>query len=921
MTRKGPAFWNPCLDSSDGESEESEKDEKNDEAKVDGNSDLNTPENSDIEGAAGGKRKKSKNADSGKSKRHRKRGNSCEEEESDFNPDEEAGSETEESDKPKPKKSDKSGKSRTKKRTKNEKSSKKKKRKLESGQSDSDYNPDETDDEEEGEEGDFSDDNISDSDYIPDSEEEKPDDPTDPSFVPGMDDSAPKKGINKGASKDNKNTYDPNTKEFWSKVEELRNKGFSVQQTQLKPGQAKPGPASAANKELPKFKNGNAAGSPGAAFNYLYIHFEHEKRCMRKCFMMEGKQRQALMELKDPTSINPDFIKACIRVVMCCMRLGDTATARDAITLLNKLGETVGISALCQAMISGVKVQSQSLNEIDQLEKEGMDALRNKEFTKALEILEKALKHASGCLRLQMARGDCLAHLGRYVDGARAASGILQQDQRNVGALFLRGFCLYHKDNVERAHTHFQQVLQISPDHARAKTLLGKAKMYKDKKEAAAKAMASGRLEDARTLYTEVGEIDPRNKGTNAKILANRAGVLAKMKKFDESIEDCDKALELDSNCLAALLQRAKCYLEQKELEKAVRDFERVQSRDKHNQQSKKKAGDTALKNGNKNEAYRLYNEAVAVDKHNQQYRHLLRKAKTDLAKMTRLDYYSILGIENTCGDSEIKKAYYKKSKEYHPDRHASADEEQKDEFNARFKEVKEAYEVLSDKQKRTNYDTGNDIKLPPGGWYRDIDPKILQTVFPARGGIRGGIAGIRRGVPLPRGVNVTRGPVRGVINRGGITRGVPRGVNIIRGNMVRGANMAGRGVMRGGVTIRGANMRGGIVRGNIVRGAIRPGVRGVVRGMPRPGVPMRGGAPPMRGTIRPGFPQPRPKDPNISSSAQNENWPNRGRNYNLGGGVPRPFFGQKGDVITVDGDERKSNRARVQINSYQEMD
>jgi hypothetical protein len=44
------------------------------------------------------------------------------------------------------------------------------------------------------------------------------------------------------------------------------------------------------------------------------------------------------------------------------------------------------------------------------------------------------------------------------VDGAKAASSILSVDQKNVGALFLRGFCLYHKDNVDRAITHFQQV-------------------------------------------------------------------------------------------------------------------------------------------------------------------------------------------------------------------------------------------------------------------------------------------------------------------------------------------------------------------------------------------------------------------------------------------------------------------------------
>ena len=61
--------------------------------------------------------------------------------------------------------------------------------------------------------------------------------------------------------------------------------------------------------------------------------------------------------------------------------------------------------------------------------------------------------------RLKMARGDCLAHLGRYVEGAKAASSILQADSRHVGALFLRGFCLYHKNNIERAITHFQQVI------------------------------------------------------------------------------------------------------------------------------------------------------------------------------------------------------------------------------------------------------------------------------------------------------------------------------------------------------------------------------------------------------------------------------------------------------------------------------
>ena len=49
--------------------------------------------------------------------------------------------------------------------------------------------------------------------------------------------------------------------------------------------------------------------------------------------------------------------------------------------------------------------------------------------------------------------------------------------------------------------------------------------------------------------------------------------------------------------------------------------------------------------------------------------RHLLREAKQEHLKATRIDFYALLGLEKTAGDSEIKKAYFKKSKEFHPDR------------------------------------------------------------------------------------------------------------------------------------------------------------------------------------------------------------------------------------------------------------
>ncbi|WP_160153156.1 DnaJ C-terminal domain-containing protein [Microbulbifer sp. ALW1] len=121
-------------------------------------------------------------------------------------------------------------------------------------------------------------------------------------------------------------------------------------------------------------------------------------------------------------------------------------------------------------------------------------------------------------------------------------------------------------------------------------------------------------------------------------------------------------------------------------------------------------------------------------------------------------DYYQILGVERSAAQADIKRAYRKLARKYHPDVSNEGDAEE------RFKEVSEAYEVLKDPEKRaafdqlgTNWNSGQDFQPPPnwdqgfefhGGGYTEADPEAFSDFFESlfgRGGFQPG-AGHHRG-------------------------------------------------------------------------------------------------------------------------------------------------------------------------------
>ena len=83
----------------------------------------------------------------------------------------------------------------------------------------------------------------------------------------------------------------------------------------------------------------------------------------------------------------------------------------------------------------------------------------------------------------------------------------------------------------------------------------------------------------------------------------------------------------------------------------------------------------------------------------------------------TTKDYYEILGVNKSASADEIKRAYRKQALQWHPDKNKSSEAEK------RFKEINEAYEVLSDQEKRSAYDQFGHAAFAPGGGFGGQGP------------------------------------------------------------------------------------------------------------------------------------------------------------------------------------------------------
>ena len=384
------------------------------------------------------------------------------------------------------------------------------------------------------------------------------------------------------------------------------------------------------------------------------------------CYMMLNKYRDALDDARKSVSLDSNFVKGYVRILKCALALGDVTMAEQSVKQIKILEPNNDV----------IKQELAVLEIIRNLENEASKCYEKKEFRTVVYYMDRCSEQSPNCTKYKILKAECLALLSRFAEAQELVNSILHLDKGNADAIYVRGMCLFYDDNIDSACNHFVQVLRLAPEHKKAMEIYKRAKALKKKKEEGNEAFKAGRYQEALDLYSDALKIDPYNRKTNAKLCFNRATVNSKLCKLNDAISDCTAALHLDENYLKALLRRARCYSDVGEHEEAVRDYEKICKLDKSRENKR-----------------------------------LLQEAKLALKRSKRKDYYKILGVTRNATDDEIKKAYRKRALVHHPDRHANASDNEKKEQEKKFKELGEAYGVLSDPKKKARYDSGQDLE------------------------------------------------------------------------------------------------------------------------------------------------------------------------------------------------------------------
>ncbi|KAI8371260.1 hypothetical protein EDC96DRAFT_557546 [Choanephora cucurbitarum] len=325
----------------------------------------------------------------------------------------------------------------------------------------------------------------------------------------------------------------------------------------------------------------------------------------------------------------------------------------------------------------------------------GLKALETKQYDQCIHHMGEVIKIAPQRPQWRMIRAKC--HIGKHEieeavnDYSRVALLNPSDKQLLYNLASLNYFSLYEPD---RALAQVKQCLHYDPEERTCKSLFRLIKRLEKEIKKSRDAFEQKRLATAMNSLI----------GTSAK-----SGVVQEIDGPYQAILEAIEATELPKQLHLTLYSLA-CRIAagQKDTEKAETWCQATLKLDPNHQDALKQLGEMKLNANDFEGAVRDLEKAFeASEQQDHQIRQLLQRAQQLLRQSKKRDYYKILDVARDADTRTIKKAYRKKAHEWHPDKYSG--DLTKEQVESKMADINQAYEVLSDPEKRQQFDHGFD--------------------------------------------------------------------------------------------------------------------------------------------------------------------------------------------------------------------
>lgn len=306
-------------------------------------------------------------------------------------------------------------------------------------------------------------------------------------------------------------------------------------------------------------------------------------------------------------------------------------------------------------------------------------ALKRRDFQSAHKFFSSALDIAPDSTVLLLQRAKMALLKGDHQEAMMDAGNLLKQEKNNLEALSIRGQAYHHMGEMDMSLRHFREGLRLDPDHKEMKEQFKKLRLLQKHMQDGENAFNSNDFETANTHYLAALNLEPSHSVYSDQFVMKLCQINVKLRESSAAIKYCSILIdnrEASEQVVEALLLRAEAKQHAGQSPDAVSDLER----------------------------------AAQMAPQDRRVHEALNNARRAAKRDSRKDYYKILGVAPNAKETEIKRAYKKLALQYHPDKTAHLSTEEQASAEKTFREIAEAYEVLSDTEKREKYDRGEDL-------------------------------------------------------------------------------------------------------------------------------------------------------------------------------------------------------------------